>query len=223
MRLPRFLEFLRPRLGRLAERMVRRPVDEKIADGLKLVGHLKVERQPQGGVVELVYDSKNFIVDAGLTAIRDVLIGANGGGFAGSIFRMAVGDGGVPIGELFNPKVPDATWPARTDLFHEVFRQDISVFTTPTSASMRFVGSFNSVDVDVTSFSLVNRVINEAALILGDGVLTVGDDPKQVNKVPPDTIDADEIMVSMRTFRSVSFDPAEDVTITITWTITVSS
>lgn len=214
MRLPRFLEFLRPRLSRRVE---------PESDGLRMRGHLLVQRQLRGGELETVYDSKNFIVDAGLTAIRDVLIGVNGGGFAGSIFRMVVGDGGVPVGELFNPKPPDATWPAKTDLFHEVIRQDISVFTSPTPASMRFVAAFNSVDVDVTSFSLADRVINEAALIIGDGVLTVGDDKKQVNKVPPDTIDADELMVSMRTFRSVSFDPAEDVTITITWTITVSS
>lgn len=213
MRLPRFLEFLRPRLERPREEV----------DGLKLHGHLRVERQARGRRPEVVYDSKNFIVDAGIEAVRDILIGVNGGGFAGSIFRMAIGDGGVPIGELFNPKVPDATWPARTELFHEVIRQDISVFQTPTTASMRFVGSFNSIDVDPSSYSLVDRVINEAALIAGDGVLTVGGDQVQPNKVPPDAIDADEIMVSMRTFRSVSFDPSEDVTITVTWTITIST
>lgn len=223
MRLPRFLEFLRPRLERLAGRARGSERHETADDSLKVQGHLLVQWQARGGELETVYDSKNFIVDAGITAIRDIMIGVNGGGFAGSIFRMAIGDGGVPIGELFNPKIPDATWPARTDLFHEVFRQDISVFSTPTTASMRFVGSFNSVDVDVTGFSLVDRVINEAALIIGDGVLTVGGDQKQVNKVPPDTIDADEIMLSMRTFRSVSFDPAEDVTITVTWTITVTT
>lgn len=224
MRLPRFLEFLRPRLERHAGQRARGPErKEADDDSLKIQGHLLVQRQVAGGELETVYNSKNFIVDAGITAIRDVLIGVNGGGFAGSIFRMAIGDGGVPIGELFNPKIPDATWPARTELFHEVYRQDISVFTTPTTASMRFVGSFNSVDVDETGFSLVDRVINEAALIIGDGVLTVGGDPKQVNKTVPDTVDADEIMLAMRTFRSISFDPAEDVTITVTWTITVTT
>jgi hypothetical protein len=216
MRLPRFLEFLRPRLER------KRIVDID-TDRLKLVGHVKIERQRRGGPVELVYDAKNFIVNSGITAIRDVLIGVNGGGFAGSIFRMAVGDGGTPPEELFNPKIPDATWPARTTLFHEVIRQDISVFETPQTNSMRFVASFNSVDVDLTSYSLAELVVNEAALIIGDGILTVGDDKKQVNKAPPDSIDADEKMVSMRTFKSASFDPAEDVTITITWTITVGT
>lgn len=208
MPLPRFLRFLE------------RPLHQH--EGFVLKGHIRVERQVGAGPAELVHDSKNFIVDGGLTGVRDILIGVNGGGVAGSIFRMAVGDGGVPPAELFNPKLPDSTWPARTTLFHEVLRQDISVFSRPTSSSMRFVGSFRSVDVDPTSFSLASRVINEASLILGDGVLTVGGDKKQINKTPPDTVGADERMLSMRTFKSASFDPAEDVTITITWTITVA-
>jgi hypothetical protein len=208
MRLPPFLRFLE-----------RRPEQ----DSLRFQGHIRVERQSKGGPLELVHDGKNFIVDLGVTGIRDILIGVNGGGFAGSIFRMAIGDGGTPPAELFNPKLPDATWPARATLFHEVLRQDVSVFSKPTTASMRFVGSFNSADVSDTSFSLAAKVINEAALVLGDGVLTVGGDKKQVNKAPPDTLDADERMLSMRTFKSASFDPAEDVTITITWTLTIAT
>jgi len=219
MKLPAFLRFLAPRLTR-----------EPKPEPFGISGHVLVERQVAGGPRELVHESKNFIVDAGITAIRDLLMGGNADsssfGFAGSIFRMAVGDGGVPSSdELLNPKLPDGTWPARTELFHEVIRADISSFVDPppTAASVRFVGAFNSQDVDVTSYSLAERVVNEAALIIGDGVLTVGGDKKQINKTPADTVDADEIMLSTRTFKSTSFDTAEDVTITITWTLTVAT
>lgn len=215
MRLPLFLKFLEPKLRK-------RDFTFEL-DGFKLVGHVKVERQIAGGPRELVHDSENFIVDAGLTGVRDILIGPNGAGFTGSIFRMAVGDAGAPSGDLFNPKLPDGTWPARTALFHEVFRKDITVFSEPTAFAAQFVGAFDSVDVDPTSYSISDKVINEASLIIGDGVLTVGDDPKQINKVPPDTADADELLFSTRTFNSVSFDPTDDVTVTITWTITVSN
>jgi hypothetical protein len=213
MRLPSFLRFLEPR--------VKPP-----RDGLKFRGDIRVERQVKGGELELIHESKNFIVDAGVSAIRDILVGVNGGGFYGSIFRMAVGDGGTPPAELFNPYLADATWPARTALYHEVLRQDITVFTTPTTASMRFVGSFNSVGVDPTSYSVAAKVINEASLIAGDGVLTGGGDKKEINRIDPpgpDVADPDEVMVSTRTFKSASFDPAEDVTITITWTITIAT
>ena len=215
MRLPAYLRFLEPKL-----RSSRTP---ELTEGLVFRGHLRVERQLSGGPKELIHDGKNFIVDVGVTAIRDLLIGANGGGFAGSIFRMAVGDGGVPAGELFNPVLPDGTWPARTGLYHEIIRQDISIFETPTVNSMRFVGSFNSVDIDATGYSLLDRVLNEACLIIGDGVLTVGGDKKQVSKTGPDVVDADEVMLSTRTFNSASFDAAEDVTITITWILTVAT
>jgi len=213
MRLPPFLQFLEPKLRRIH----RRPPQ---CDGLSFRGDLRVERHDANGGVEVVCDDKNFIVDGGLTAIRDALVGTNGGGFTGSIFRMAVGDGGVPAGELFNPKQPDATWDARTTLFHEMIRQDIAVFETPTSTSMRFVGSFNSQDITTSSYSLSDHVVNEAALIIGDGVLTTGGDKKRVQD--GDTVDADEIMLSMRTFKSASFDNAEDITIQISWTLTVS-
>lgn len=213
MRLPAFLRFLEPKLRQ----------QQLAVDGLSFKGHIRIERQAQGCPLELIHDSPNFIVDAGVTAIRDLLIGVNGGGFAGSIFRMAVGDGGVPAGELFNPKLPDATWPARTGLFHEIIRQDISVFETPEANSMRFVGSFLSTDIDTTSYSLADRVINEASLIIGDGDLTVGGDKKQINKTVPDVVDSDEIMTSTRTFNSASFDASENVTITITWTLTVAT
>lgn len=220
MRLPPFLRFLEPKLCRDSAPLFGGREDST-PDGLFLKGHIRVERQAADGSRELVHDSPNFIVDGGVTAIRDALIGTNGSGFLGSIFRMAIGDGGVPPGELFNPKLPDATWPARTALFHEMLRQDISVFETPTSASMRFTTNFNSTDITPTSYSLSDKVINEAALIIGDGVLTIGGDKKRVQD--GDTPDADEVMVSMRTFKSASFDEAEDVTVTIVWTLTVAT
>lgn len=208
MRLP-FLAFLRSRF-----------IHAK--DGIRASGHIRVERWVKGKLVDVPYDGKNFIVDLGLTTIRNILLGVSGGGVTASIFRMAIGDGGVPAGELFNPKLPDATWPAKTGLFHEVLRQDISAWSSPTTNSARFVGSFNSIDVDLSSYSLAELVINEAALIIGDGVLTVGGDQKQINMVPPDVVDADEKMLAMRTFKSTPFDPVEDVTITVTWTLTVA-
>jgi hypothetical protein len=213
MRLPAFLNFLRP---------VFKAQQLELDDPFRLVGHLKVERWKGGRLLDTPYDGKNYILNVGLTGIRDIIIGPGGSGFYGAIFRMAIGDGGVLPGEYFNPKQPDSTWPARTALFHEVLRQDVSVFSKPTAYSARFVANFDSTIVDPTSYSLVDHVINEAALIIGDGVLTVGGDPKQINKVPPDTADPDEMLFSTRTFRSTPFDPSEPVTLTLTWTITVA-
>lgn len=210
MNLP-FLKYLKPLFSRGPE-----------VEPLKMLGHIRVEHQVDGGPKRVVVDDKNYIVTAGVTAARDLLMGPNGA-LDGGIFRMAIGDGGTEPGQLYTPKQPDSSWDARTDLYYEIFRKDVSVFSTPTYNSIRFVGTFNSTDVvdTVTSYSLTEKVINEAALIAGDGVLTVGDDPKQKNATPPTTPDADEVMFSTRTFNSVPFDNSSDITITVTWTISV--
>lgn len=208
MELPSFLRFLAPAL------------EAWVQEDVRPHGHVRVVRTARGRS-EVVYDGKNFILDQGLTATRDVLLGTGGGGRSGAIFRMAIGDGGCPAGQLFSPRQPDSTWPGRKGLYHEVLRQDVSVFTAPTAFSMRFVGSFNSADVDPSSYSIASHVINEAALILGDGVLSVGGDKRQVNKIPPDVSDADETVMSMRTFKSTSFDPGDNVVLTVTWTLSV--
>jgi len=204
-----FLKFLAPVL------------DKQAPDSFRLNGDLKVEARTPGREPVIVYDDHNFIVDLGKTAVRNLLLGPAGGGAYGAVCRMAVGDGGVLPGELFNPKTPDVTWPARTGLFHEVIRQDVTIYSTPAYNAARFVGTFNSVDVDLTSFSLAEHVINEAALVIGDGTVHSGGGKKQINKVPPDTPYSGESLLSMRTFRSTPFDPSQSVIITITWTMTV--
>jgi hypothetical protein len=209
MSLPPFLGFLGPLFG------------DPSTEDVRASGHLRVEKSRDGRRVELIYDGKNFILDQGLSATRDNLIGPAGGGFVGSFYRMAIGDGGCPAGQLFSPRQPDSTWPGRTGLYHEVIRQDISVLTRPTPNSMRFVGSFNSGDIDPSSYSQADHVINEAALILGNAVFTVGGRKQQINKVPPDVPGADEIITSVRTFKSTSFDPVDNVVLTVTWTLSV--
>lgn len=199
------------------------PLFDDSSDRLGLSGHVRIEARRGTSPSLVVYDDKNFIVRSGNAAVRDLLLGSAGGGFGGSVFRMALGDGGVNSGDLYNPKLPDNTWQTKTTLFHEVIRQDISVFAPISETSARFIGSFESTSINTTSFSLSENVINEAALIIGNGVMTVGGGIKQVNKTPPDTVDADEKLLSMRTFRSVSFDPFMPTTITVTWTITVGA
>jgi hypothetical protein len=59
------------------------------------------------------------------------------------------------------------------------------------------------------------------ALIIGNGLLTVGGRKQQINKVPPDTPGVDEKAMSLRTFKSTSFDPTDNVALTVTWTLSV--
>jgi len=206
MNLP-FLKYLKPLFG---------SKDCFEPEPLRLHGHILVEHQVGDGPKRVVVDDRNYIVAAGVTAARDILMGPNGA-LEGGIFRMAIGDNGTEPGQLYTPKIPDASWDARTSLYHEVYRNDIAAFSTPTYNSMRFVGTFNSTGIADASYDLSAQVINEAALIAGDGALTAGGDPKQHGT----GVDADEVMFSTRTFNSVPWGNGDDITITITWTISV--
>lgn len=190
----------------------------RIREGLTFRGEIRLEFKDKEGNIINVIEDKNFIVDLGLERVVDILSNS-GGTYSGyRIFRMAIGDDGAVTGQPFVPKVPDATWPARTGLFHELIRQNIDTVTQPTAKSMRFLTSFDSADIDNTSYSSSPKVVNEASLIISDGTAT---GQQQINKTPPDTPGASETLFSIRTFKSQSFDPADTLTLTVAWTIFV--
>jgi len=183
-------------------------------DGLSFRGEIIVEFFDKHGNLTYRFEDKNFIVDLGLELVIDILTGTSS-----KIFRMAVGDNGTLSGQPFVPKTPDSTWPALTSLFHEVIRLNVNQPPAqPTTKSMTFLASFSSADIDPTSYSSSPPVINEACLVISDGTQT---GLQQVNKVPPDILTPSEKMFSIRTFKSQPFDPADTLTLSITWTIHV--
>lgn len=185
-------------------------------EGLGFRGEIIVQAWDRFGKQIAHVHEKNFIVDLGHESVIDILEGTSAGHY---IFRMALGDDGTLTGQPFVPKVPDASWPAFTTLFHEVIRSNIDTSTQPTTKSMRFLTAFQSSVVDTTSFSSgPNYVVNEAGLFVSDGTQTGS---QQINKTPPDSVDASEKLFSIRAFKSVPFDPAESITLTIAWTIFV--
>jgi len=183
-------------------------------DKLSFRGEVRFEFSDKNGKIIRVIEDKNFIVDLGHELVVDILSGSVGS----KIFRMAIGDQGTVSGQPFVPKTPDATWPARTGLFHELIRLNNGTPTQPTSKSMRFLASFQSANIDTTSFSTSPRVVNEAALIVSSGSET---GRQQINKTPPDPLDPSENLFSLRTFKSQPFDPSDTLTLSVAWTIFV--
>jgi hypothetical protein len=191
-------------------------------DGLEIKGHVRVEaRDRNGRLICVAYDGPNFIVDAGKQAVLQQLGQAFGpilGPGRRIVRRMGLGDQGALIGSPFTPKVPDASWPARTQLFWELGRKPPDTILFPTPKSVRFLTAFNSADFDPSSYSSSPKICSEASLIIGDpddGVATL----IQPNKASPDPIPPTDVMLSTRTFKSVPFDPLDAVTVTVLWTI----
>lgn len=183
-------------------------------DGLSFRGKIKLEFFDRHGKLINVIEQKNFIVDLGHELVVDILTGT----VSSKIFRMAIGDDGTVTGQPFVPKTPDATWPTFTGLFHELIRRNIDTTTQPTTKTMKFLATFASADIDNTSFSSSPKVVNEACLVISSGSET---GQQQINKTVPDSLDPSENMFSIRTFKSQPFDPADTLTLSITWTIFV--
>lgn len=158
---------------------------------------------------------KNIIVNIG----KDKVIGSLVNGSVNPILRMAVGDRGTIPSDPTVPKVPVSTMSA---LYNEVYRADIDAVIvnvgTPTVHEAKFIKTFAAADIPISSFSnQATPVINEVALITADPSL-----PPVFPRVPvaaPTAPPADEAMFSIRTYRSVPFVAANDITVTIRYTI----
>lgn len=150
---------------------------------------------------------------------KDTVINSLTSGFIKVIARMAIGDRGTIPSDQTIPKVPTATM---TTLYNEISRSDVDVTTlnigTPTVHEVKFIKTFSALDIPVTAFSnQAKPLVNEVALVLCD--LLVGNPLPRPTVHYPGVNDADEQDFSMRTFKSVPFEAANEISITIRYTI----
>lgn len=159
-------------------------------------------------------DLMNIVVNVG----KDKVIQSLATGFVNPIVRMVIGDRGTIPSDPSEPKVPDATM---TGLYNEVFRDDVEATVinvgTPTVHQIQFIKSFSSLVIPITSFSnQALPVVNEVGIITAD--LTVSPLPRPPVAAPA-TPDADEALFAIRTFKSVPFEAANEIAVTIRYTI----
>ena len=190
--------------------------ENMFTDDLSLRGEIKVQVFDKHGVLVSEFEDKNFIVDKGHEIANNLLNGT----FNGLVGRMGIGDQGTLSGQPYVPKTADATWPARTALFHDVIRKDLDSATPGLSLkNTRYLCSFTSASIAPASFTSSPYLINEASLWLIPRVAGI---PAVYGVEQASTgFNANQYMFSMRTFKSQPFDPADTLTLTIAWTIYV--
>lgn len=157
----------------------------------------------------------NIIVGIG----KDKVIQALTTGFINQIARMAIGDRGTIPSDPTQPKVAS---PDQTELFNEVFRSDNDTFVldignTPGVHEVKFIKTFSAVTIPLASFSnQALPVVNEVGLIMVD--LNEAPLPRADVAAPNPPL-SDESLFSIRTFKSVPFEAANEISITIRYTI----
>jgi len=159
--------------------------------------------------------SENIILDVG----KDKVIESLTTGFINTIARMAIGDRGALPSDPATPKVPTSDLPG---LYNEVYRDDVDAVIldigTPEKHEVKFIKTFSAADIPLTSFSnQATPIINEVSLITAD--LLVGNPLPRLPVSAPNVPDADEEFFSLRTFKSVPFEAANEISITIRYTI----
>lgn len=157
---------------------------------------------------------KNIIVNVG----KDKIIQSLVGGEINPIIRMAIGDRGTLPSDSTVPKTPVATM---SQLYNEVYRADIEAAVvdvgTGSVHEVKFIKTFSAADIPLSSFSnSANPVVNEVGLITGNLEIAV---LPRAPVAAPNTPLPDEALFSIRTYRSVPFLAANDITVTIRYTI----
>lgn len=159
----------------------------------------------------------NIIVNNG----KDRVIEALTNGFVNIISRMAIGDRGAIPSDQTVFKVPEDTMDA---LYNEVFRSDLDATIlnvgTDDYHEVKLIRTFSAVDPDLPITAFSNQavpLVNEVALIMAD--LFTGAPLPRAAVAAPNNPPEDESMFSIRTFKSVPFDAANEIAITIRYTI----
>lgn len=168
--------------------------------------HAPVECQKTENVI--LYTGKDKVIESLTT------------GFVNTIARMAIGDrGALPS----NPTIPKVPTSDLTGLYNEVYRDDVDAVILDIGSGtgkheVKFIKTFSAVDIPLTAFSnQASPVINEVSLVTAD--LLAGNPLPRAPVAAPATPDADEEFFSLRTFKSVPFEAANEISITIRYTI----
>lgn len=140
------------------------------------------------------------------------------------VTRMAIGDQGtIPA----DPQVAKVPTKDLTGLYHEVYRKDADSSTQVLLGTnvvpgdkneCKLIATFNAVDVPLSAFSNPSQPrVNEVGLVIIDPTAAGGLVRGPV--IAPAAPDADEVVMSIRCFKSIPFEVANDVSITIRYTV----
>ena len=182
-------------------------------------GEVDITARDRAGTVFFQEQHKNVILDQGkykvADILRDTLANKVIGGTVLSLARFAIGDGGAESTSLNTPKPVDK---ARTGLFREIRRLDITSHSKPDPNVIAFQVEILSDDLSAGDFNPANagEYVNEAGLVLSvSGVLTDG------NPNTGGTTDPAEVVFSHKTHKSIPFTPGQGIVINYAWRIFV--
>jgi hypothetical protein len=184
-------------------------------DRLRPEGIVEIFVYQKGKLVE-VLEEKNIILWQGRAELIKTVSTTSPSLYQRVINRMVIGDLGTIPADSQVPKIPTADLGG---LYHETYRKDISaknIVTTLGENYCQYTATFNAIDVPLAAFSNPTAPrVNEVGLVFIDPqVAIVRPDISAPNVVP-----SDEVVASIRCFKSIPFEAANDVSVTVRYTL----
>lgn len=160
------------------------------------------------------YSPAGFIYTGNTTIGSDTLTSMSS--TVGVTTGMTVVGTGIPLGAVVL-SVPTPT-SVKLSVLATSSNSATPITFSGTVNECQFIATFNAADVAISAFSNPSQPrINEVSLVIIDPTAAGGLVRSAVTA--PNPPDSDEVVLSLRTFKSVPFEAANDVSITIRYTI----
>jgi len=164
--------------------------------------------------VPTLYSTVGFTYTGNTTISSQVLSGLSS--TAGIVIGMTVTGTGIVLGSVVTEIITGNS--VRISVNATSSNTGINITFSGTVNECQFSATFNAVDVPLTSFANPSQPrVNEVGLVIIDPTAVAGLVRPPVNS--PTANAADEVLMTIRTFKSVPFEVANDVSITIRYTI----
>lgn len=174
----------------------------------------EVARQDVDSATQTLYSPTGFTYTGNTVINNDALTGLSS--TAGVTIGMVVTGTGIPLGSV----VVQILTPTSVQISNNAVSSNtgINITFAGTVNECEFSATFDAVDIPITSFSNPsNPIVNEVGLIIIDPAAVGG-----IVRPPvyaPNAVDPDEVVLSIRTFNSVPFLAANDISISVRYTL----
>jgi len=174
----------------------------------------EVSRRDIDSRTPTLYTPLGFSYSGNTTINSNLLTGMSS--TVGVTVGMVVTGTGIPIGAVVAQVVNATT--VKISVNATSSNSGASITFSGTVNECQFVTTFNAVDVPTTSFSNPSQPrVNEVGLVIIDP--TAGGGLVRVAVDAPALPQSDEVLLSIRCFKSVPFEAANDISITIRYTL----
>lgn len=164
--------------------------------------------------VMTLYSPVGYLYQGNTTTSSNIISGMSS--TAGLVIGMTVSGTGIPSGSVVVEVITSSS--VKISNAATSTNSGVNISFSGTVNECQFTATFNAVDVDLAAFANPSQPrVNEVGLVIIDPTSAGGLTRDAV--VTPNQNYSDEVLMTVRTFKSVPFEAANDVSITVRYTI----